>query len=161
MRFLIRTTVSAVVCLSAASTVFAEPGVAPSPTTRAGSVSLANSSGPDSIIFERLPKDRVIPAGMKLVRMHKWERIGQGALLDSVFTRIQKSGYSELSSAQIANACGNPGTTVGRWSIRVLSNGAWREVIVPDDCIPSSPALAAQLSGLNKVGWDLFMGHLR
>jgi hypothetical protein len=159
MRFIIRTALSAIVSVSAATYALAEPGPTRVTARRAPSAAVT-AQQPDSIVWQRLPKDRKLPPGMKLVPETKLRAIGQGALLDTMLVRMRASGFFDLTSAQVADACGNPGTSVSRWSLRVLDGGAWRELVIPDDCAPAAPDLSARMTELRSLGWELWTGRL-
>jgi hypothetical protein len=154
MRFIIGISTAAV-CLSAAAYASAQLDPGHRPLSATPSTHAATTPQPDSMVWERYPKGPVPVATAHHVPLRMFKVVGPGALFDTLLTRMQKDGFFDLSPAQIVDACGSSEMTDSRWSIRVRDNGAWRELLVPDGCVPSSAALAGQLAGLRSTGREL------
>jgi hypothetical protein len=106
-------------------------------------------SAADTIVVER-----VFPPRPHVVQARKLRRLERGEFFNGILSRLTASGFFQLSSEAIADACGRPGATVKGLTIRVHDETGSRQLELPDGCQPSSQSLDAQLAELRNIAWD-------
>ncbi len=117
---------------------------------------LSTQPSVDSVFVKRLVRE-----APHRVTYKKETTLTSGDMFPVIVERLQTNGYFDLSSATVSAACGDSNANVNRWVIRVHADGAWREVVVRDDCEPSSEPLRGQLAAFRRVATDVIVGHIR
>jgi hypothetical protein len=104
---------------------------------------------------------RVVKEAPHHITKKKEGVLTSGAMFSVLVERLLVNGYFDLPSATVTAACGDPNANVNRWVIRVHADGTWRELIIRDDCDPSSESLQSQLTAFRRTASDIIAGHIR